>query len=389
MMRAADFDAINIATLEQHSSVKWSKFPGAIGAFVAEMDFGLAPPIADALHASIDSGPMGYLPDPLVDQMSVACADWQAQRYGWKVDPDQIHPVPDVITALQAVIRHFSTPATPVIVPTPAYTPFLSLPPALGRRVIQVPLTTASDGSGRYMFDLDELARAFEAGGNLLVLCNPYNPVGRVFTTTELLAVSEVVERYHGRVFADEVHAPLIYPAGHHVPYASISPQARQQAITATSASKAWNLPGLKCAQLIITNDNDAATWDEVGFWPSHGTSNLGVIANTAAYRSGAEWLDDVISYLDHNRRIFADLLSKNLPMIRYQPPEGTYIAWLDCRDLNSGAMSPAEFFRTQAAVAMTDGADCGEAGRGFTRFVLATPRPIVTEAVRRMTSVL
>lgn len=389
MTHAEDFDAINIATLEQHGSVKWSKFPGSIGAFVAEMDFGLAAPIAEALHTAIDSGPMGYLPDSLADEMSVACADWQAQRYGWHIAPDRIHPVPDVITALQAAIRHFSTPATPVIVPTPAYTPFLSLPPALGRSVIQVPLATAHDGSGRYMFDLDGLARAFEAGGNLLVLCNPYNPVGRVFTTTELLGVSEVVERCHGRVFADEVHAPLIYPGSHHVPYASISAQARQQAITATSASKAWNLPGLKCAQLIITGDDDSATWDEVGFWPSHGTSNLGVIANTAAYRSGAEWLDDVVAYLDRNRMIFAELLSEHLPMIRYRPPEGTYIGWLDCREMNLGTMSPAEFFRTKAAVAMTDGADCGEAGRGFTRFVLATPRSIMTEAVHRMASAL
>jgi cystathionine beta-lyase len=385
---AQTWDATTIAQLEAGGSVKWSKFPDAIGAFIAEMDFGLAAPIADALQQAIRSGPLGYLPDWLTNEMTQACAQWQADRYGWRVSAEQIHPVPDVIEGLRVAITRFSTPDAPVIVPTPAYMPFLSMPPTLGRDVIEVPLTKTddSDENSPYTFDLDGLARAFEAGGNLLVLCNPYNPVGRVFTRQELLAVSDVVAAYDGRVFADEIHAPLIYPGAHHLPYASISPQTRQQAITATSASKAWNLPGLKCAQLIITNDADAAIWDDVGFWPSHGTSNLGVIANTAAYRCGGPWLDEVIDYLDGNRRHFAELIADQLPAVGYQPPEGTYIGWLDWRRLDLGAV-PADFVHTHARVAMTDGADCGVAGRGCTRFVLATPRPILDESVRRMAS--
>lgn len=383
-------DATSIGDLQARGSMKWTKFPHSIGAFVAEMDFGLAPPIADALHAGIDTGPLGYLPGSLEERMTEACAQWQADRHDWHIQPGQIHPVPDVIGALEVAIQHFSTPGAPVIVPTPAYMPFLSRPPTLGRDVIEVPMAVDETGSpGRYTFDLEALAGAFEAGGNLLVLCNPSNPVGRVFSRDELLAVSDVVARYDGRVFADEVHAPLVYPGAHHVPYASLSGQTHRQAITATSASKAWNLPGLKCAQLIITNDADAAVWDDIGFWPSHGTSNLGVIANTAAYRFGAAWLDEVVCYLDGNRREFGELLAEQLPRVAYRPPEGTYIGWLDFRGLDLEARSPADFFHEEAAVAMTDGANCGEAGRGFTRFVMATPRPILGEAVRRMASAI
>lgn len=386
MTLADDLDATTISDLQARGGMKWTKFPGTIGAFVAEMDFGLAPPIVDALHAGIDAALVGYLPGSLEQEMASSCAQWQAERYGWDVSPDRIHPVPDVIRSLEVAIEEFSAPQAPVIVPTPAYMPFLSRPPTLGREVIEVPLhTTDTAGTPRYTFDLDALARAFEAGGNLLVLCNPYNPVGRVFTRDELLAVSDVVARYNGRVFADEVHAPLIYPGGQHLPYASISPQTRHQAITATSASKAWNVPGLKCAQLIITNDADAAVWSDIGFWPSHGTSNLGVIANTAAYQSGAAWLDEVVAYLDGNRRRFGELLADHLPGVGYLPPEGTYIGWLDLRDLGLGSRNPAEFFQHAAGVTMTDGANCGEAGRGFARFVMATPEPILGEAVGRM----
>jgi cystathionine beta-lyase len=237
---------------------------------------------------------------------------------------------------------------------------------------------------GRYEFDLDGIDRAFHDGGGLLILCNPYNPLGRVFTREELLAVSEVVERNGVRVFSDEIHAPLVYPDGRHVPYASVSDAAASHTITSTSASKAWNLPGLKCAQIILSNDADAEVWERIGFMASHGASNPGVIANTAAYTAGGAWLADTVGYLDGNRRLLGDLLAEHLPEIRYTAPEGTYIAWLDARALEL-EVPPADFFRERADVAMTDGSSCGEAGVGFMRFIFATPRPIIEQAVRQM----
>jgi cystathionine beta-lyase len=189
-------------------------------------------------------------------------------------------------------------------------------------------------------------------------------------------------------VFADEIHAPLVFPGHRHIPYASISPVTAGHTITATSASKAWNLPGLKCAQLILSNEADRRKWSAVGMWAEHGTANLGVVANTAAFTEGGPWLDKVLTYLDGNRTLLADLLAAHLPQVRYTPPEGTYLAWLDCRELGLGD-HPARFFLEHADVAMTDGPLCGEAGKGFVRFNFATPRPILEQAVRQMAQAL
>jgi cystathionine beta-lyase len=213
------------------------------------------------------------------------------------------------------------------------------------------------------------------------VLCNPWNPVGRVLERDELLAVAEVVDHYGGRVFADEIHAPLTFGTAH-LPYAAVSETTAAHTVTATSASKAFNLPGLKCAQLILSNEADEARFAEVGGFVAHGASGLGVIANTAAYTAGGPWLAEVLEYLDGNRRTLGDLLAEHLPEVRYRMPEGTYIGWLDARPLGIEG-SPAEFFAERAGVALTDGAACGTPG--FLRFVFATPRPIVEQAVERM----
>jgi len=379
------FDAIDIETLRRIGGVKWSRFPGTIGAFVAEMDFGVAPPIADALHKAVDDALFGYLPEKLATEMRAACADWQRTTYGWDVEPGRVHPIADVLKGLEVAIEHYSRPGAPVILPTPAYMPFLTVPKALGRGILEVPLRFEN---GRYTFDLDGLDRAFAAGGSLMILCNPYNPVGRVFERAELEAVAEVVNRHGGRVFSDEIHSPLVYAGAKHIPYASISSTAAGHTLTATSASKAWNLPGLKCAQLILSNDADAALWEKVGPDATHGASNLGVIANTVAYRAGRDWLAEVMGYLEGNRRELAALLTEHLPQVRYQMPEGTYIAWLDCRGLGLN-VSPAAFFREKAGVSLTDGATCGGPGDGFVRLIFATPRPILRQAVQQMGAAL
>jgi cystathionine beta-lyase len=185
-------------------------------------------------------------------------------------------------------------------------------------------------------------------------------------------------------VFADEIHAPLVFAPHRHIPYASVSEVAARHALTALSASKAFNLPGLKCAQLVLSNDEDAERFAEVGTFAAHGASGFGVIANTAAYRDGGPWLDDVLGYLDGNRRRFGELLAERVPQIGYREPEGTYIAWLDVRRLGLGD-TPADALLERAGVALTDGAACGSPG--FLRCVLATPRPVLEELVDRIAS--
>jgi cystathionine beta-lyase len=380
-MTAHEFDAIRIEDLRANGSVKWSMFPNTIGTFVAEMDFGIAPAIEQALHSAVSSAQFGYLPPKMAETMNIATSGWLKQSAGWDVPPSAISPLPDVLKALEITLEHYSDPKAPVILPTPAYMPFFMIPPMFGREIIEVPLI---EQNGRQELDLEAIDAAMAAHGGLFILCNPYNPVGRVFSREELVALSEVIDRRGGRVFSDEIHAPLVFSGHQHVAYASVSEAAASHTITSTSASKAWNLAGLKCAQIVLSNEADLKVWEKIGMWSSHGASNLGVIANTAAYTSGLQWLDDVVSYLDGNRRLLGDLLAEHLPGVRYTMPEGTYIAWLDWRDYAFGDTA-AEFLRDNAGVAMTDGAMCGEPGRGFTRLIFATPRPVLEQAVEQM----
>jgi cysteine-S-conjugate beta-lyase len=380
-------DRITADELRRKGSLKWTRGgPGVAGAFVAEMDFGTAPAVQAALRDAMERTDYGYLSDHAAAGVRAACADWQRSAYGWQVDPAGVWPMADVLKCLEATISVFSRPGSPVILPTPAYMPFVEVPGLVGRELIQVPMVTGPDG--RLMLDLDGIDAAFRAGGHLLVLVNPCNPVGRVYSPDELAAVAALVERRGGRVFADEIHAPLVYPGGRHVPYASVSPVAAGHSVTAVSASKAWNLPGLKCAQLIVTSDADMATWERK--WPlyDHDASTLGVWATIAAYSDGRDWLSDVVGYLDGSRHLLAQLLAEHLPGVGYRVPEGTYLAWLDCRELDLRP-DPASFFLERASVLATDGAACGNAGRGFLRLNFATPRPVLAEMIRQMGAAL
>ncbi|GAA4891353.1 MalY/PatB family protein [Streptomonospora salina] len=375
-------DAVTIEDLRSRGGIKWTLHgEDTLGAFIAEMDFGTAPAVTGALHAAVDAGDLGYPPPRIAAAMRRACADWQRDRYGWHVDPADVHPVADVVKGFETAVEHFSRPGSPVILPTPAYMPFLTVPQGLGRDIVEVPM--AFDGT-RHVFDLDAIDAAFRAGGHLLTLCNPYNPLGRVFTADELAALSEVVERHGGRVFADEIHGPLTYPGHRHVPYAAVSPEAAGHTLTATSASKAFNVPGLKCAQLITSNAADAAVMARIGPVLAHGAGNFGMTAATAAYTSGGDWLDDVVAYLDGNRHELAALLAEHLPGVGFTPPEGTYLAWLDFRGLGLGE-HPGRVLHEQARTVLVDGPDCGEPGRGFARLNFATPRPVLRELVARM----
>ncbi|MFT3855189.1 MAG: aminotransferase class I/II-fold pyridoxal phosphate-dependent enzyme [Ilumatobacteraceae bacterium] len=380
---AAEFDAISPEALHAAGHLKWTKFgPGVLGGFVAEMDFGTAPAVRAALLDAIERDLLGYVPPTLVTEMGAACAEWCAARYGWGVDPADVHPLPDVLRGLEMAIQHCSRPGSPVILPVPAYMPFHTIPGKYDRSIIDVAM--ARDG-GRWVYDLDALDAAFAAGGSLLVLCNPHNPLGRVMTPDEMLAIAAVVERHGGRVFSDEIHAPLVYAPHRHVPYATVSPAAAAHTVTATSASKAWNLPGLKCAQLIVSNDADRATMEANGVWFRHGAATIGVVANVAAYREGRDWIDGVVTYLDGNRRLLGTLLADLLPEVGYEPPEGTYLSWLDFGALDLPDHLAA-WFTAEAAVAMIDGYECGgPACNGYVRLNFATGRPILEQMVTSM----
>ncbi|WP_448072826.1 MalY/PatB family protein [Georgenia yuyongxinii] len=382
----ADFDQITIEQLRAAGGMKWTAFPGTIGAFVAEMDFGVPPAVTQVLDRARTTGALGYLPHTERRALKEATAAWLGRTTGWQVPADRVHPLPDVLSVLRETIRRFTAPGSAVIVPTPGYMPFLTVPPAAGREVVQVP--SLVDDAGTYRLDLDAIDAAFVAGAGLLVLCNPWNPVGRVLSREELFAVADVVAARGGRVFADEIHAPLVLGGAAHVPYASLDARTAAHTVTAVAASKGWNVPGLKCGQMILSGDADAAAFAPYAADAGDAVGLLGARAATAVYTDDGGWLADVVEYLRGNRALLEELVAEHLPGAVLSPLEGTYIAWLDVRGLDLDEPAAA-FFRREAKVALTDGARCGTAGAGFVRLVIATPRPILRQALEQMGAAL
>ena len=374
-MAAHPWDELGPDHFLAQGSLKWTTHKDATPAFVAEMDFPVADVIVEALRDNVTAQRFGYLPEHLAQTLSTTVQGFLEQEFGWQVPESRIYPVADVLVAYDAVLQELVAPGAPIIVPTPAYMPFLSLTPLRGHPVVEVPFL--QDGN-RWVFDLERIEKEFLAGAGMMILCNPHNPLGLVHTQQELLAVAEVVDRVGGLVFSDEIHSPLVFD-GHHIPYASLNDQTKNHSVTAISASKAWNLAGLKCAQLIVTSDDHHQALLPKKFLITHGASTPGVEASIAAYRDGGPWLAEAKNYIRHNSALATTRLQAAFGESSFTPPQGTYIGWLDLRDVNPGHYeSVADFLLHEARVALTDGAKCGVAGRGHVRIILATTTPIL-----------
>ncbi|NNG39597.1 aminotransferase class I/II-fold pyridoxal phosphate-dependent enzyme [Flexivirga sp. ID2601S] len=369
---------VTVDQLRARGSVKWSVTSGdQLGAFIAESDLPLAPSIRAAITDAVDRGLTGYLPDQVAATTAAATAAFQQRRFGWGVDPGDVRLLPDVLAAFQYTATQLVDPATPIVLPTPAYMPFLQLPGALGRELRTVPMDRVD---GRHVLDPQRLADALDGGG-LLVLINPHNPTGQVATRDELLQIADVVERTGSTVFADEIHSPLVYPGAEHLPYASLDERTATHTVTAVSASKGWNLPGLACAQLILTTDRHRELWTKSPMVTRHGTSPLGAVAATAAYdAAGVQHLDGLVDYLRRGRDSFARKLAAATGL-GYTPPAATYIHWIDLRGLDIDPATVA----ARTGVLGVNGTACGTPG--FLRLTLATSHEIVDEIADRLVS--
>ena len=379
-----DLDSISEDSLIAKGGRKWSSFPGSLGAFIAEMDFGVAPGVRQALREVDERDLFGYAPQSIVSDLKSATSAFCAERYGWQFSDQHVELASDVIASFLGILTHLTPADTPIVLPTPAYMPFFDVAAVTGRKLIEVPMIRTETG---WSLDLDAVDAALVPGATL-VLCNPHNPIGKVYTETELLELAEVVERNNARVFSDEIHAPLVYEPARHIPYASLNESTASHTATATAASKAFNIPGLKCAQLIFTSADDRAIWAKKGSFVSGAASNPGILATTAAYTQSGDWLAEITAYLKGNRELLTDLVATHLPNATFLPPEGTYLAWLDMRGygLETGL---SEHFNDRAHVAITEGRLCGEVGAGHIRFNFALPRPLLTEAIARIASAL
>jgi cystathionine beta-lyase len=384
----AAYDSITRASLEEKASTKWSTYPGKIGAFVAEMDYGVAEPIRQVLKDLDARDLYGYPPADIVTALREATAGFYAQRYGWNIAADHVDTISDVLSGLGAVLDVFAPAGGKVILPTPAYMPFMTLPGMHDREIVEVPLHR-NDAADRWDFDFAALDAAMATGGpdgtsgGVLIMCNPHNPIGKVYTREEMEQIAAIVAKHGGRVFSDEIHAPLVYDGAEHVPYATVNADTAAHTITATSHSKSFNTPGLKCAQILFSNDEDLALWQKKCVFTSHGASNPGIMAGTAAYTKGLDWLAATKDYLQGNRDLVAQRLSEELPEVVYIKPSGTYLGWIDCSALGIDG-NVQEYFLEHAGIAFTDGELCGAVGAKHVRLNQGLPRPILNELLDR-----
>ena len=373
------FDAITLAELRTRRSAKWSHYPAdVLPAWVAEMDYPLAAPITRALREAIDRHDAGYA---YTGDLPAVFATWAAATYGWSVEPRDVRLVPDVMTALAELIRVGTAPGDAIVIDPPVYAPFASTVRGYGRTLVEVPL---AQGGGRPCLDLDGLARAYAAGARVHILCSPHNPTGVVHDRATLAAVADLAERHGVLVIADEIHASLALPGATHVPFLTVSDAAARRGVCLTSASKAWNLAGLKAALVVATSAEARAVTGRLGPELAFHAGHLGVIAARAAYQEGGPWLAQARAILDRNRALLTELLAAALPEVRYRPPEAGYLCWLDCRELGLGR-DPAAAFLRSGRVALSPGPGFGPGGEGHARLNIATTRALLEEAVARM----
>jgi len=366
--------------LRRRRSWKWTEYPpDVIPAWVAEMDFDLAEPIKDAVRQAITAGDCGY-PHPI--GLGEVYAGFARQRFGWAPDPGRVFAVPDVMTGIVEALQEVTPHGSGVVINPPAYPPFFFRLRLTGRAVVEAPLRRDQDGG--YHLDTGALDAALSRDDvAAYLLCSPHNPTGRVWSHDDLTAVAAICARRGVVLIVDEIHAPLALPGARHIPFLSldIDEDLARRTFTFTSASKGWNIPGLKCGLAVVSSPQAAAALERR--WEALLASHLGVLATAAAFADCVPWLDAARGQLDENRALLAALLARYLPAVGYRPPEASFLAWLDCRALGPG--DAAALFLDRGRVAVTPGADFGDPGRGFVRLNMGTSPELLAEIVRRM----
>ena len=379
-----DFDTI--IPRESTDSVKWDGRQGVFNSedlipmWVADMDFAVPEAISRALVARAEHPVFGYT--LVADSVYEALIHWMRQRHGFEVQRDWIILSPGVVPTLHASALAFAQAGEGVIVQPPVYFPFFSAVTETGRKLIQNPLKL---DSGRYTIDFDHLEQCAGQGAKLLMLCSPHNPVGRVWFEDELLKILEIAHRHDLIILSDEIHHDLIFPEARHIPLQVLAGGAAN-IVTAVAPSKTFNIPGLGLSALIVPNPKHRTALRKAFELLHTGASNpFSLVAFEAAYREGEEWLEVLLVYLTETRDFVAQYLAKHIPKIKLIQPEGTYLLWLDCRELGMTDNELRQFFIHQAKVGMNPGTVFGEGGSGFMRMNIGTSRLVVKEALERI----
>ncbi|MGL5827128.1 MAG: MalY/PatB family protein [Nocardioides sp.] len=381
---------IGLERLRARGGLKWANVPtGGIGSAVAEMDFSVAEPIRAAIERHVSTRSLGYCDPDLDNGLLQACAEWLLRRTGWSVDVSRMRSILGVRSAFALTLRLLTRPGAKIVVPTPAYPPFLTMPPQAGREAVQVPMGGAAAGHSTH--DLGALERELaDPRTELLVLCNPHNPTGRVFDATELRALEELCEANAVSVVADEVWGPLVPSSQGYVPYASVGQVAERHSVTVLSAAKGWNIAGLGAGVLIVGSGHDLRRFDTAREHGALCASTLGAVTHTTAYTHGEPWLADALAYVAGNRRLLTRRLATEAPTLTVHQADGTYLAWLSS-GLNvptPRADTPGLAERAAAAGLLGGmGHRFGAAYRECLRLNLATPRIVVEAMTDRLVS--
>lgn len=378
------YDFNEITSRRNSNSYKWDAVmeEGVLPMWVADMDFRTAPAVVEVLRKRMDHGIFGYTKVPPVYYDAII--NWFTRRHGWQIDRDWIIYTSGVVPALSAIIKALTVPGDRVLVQTPVYNCFFSSIRNNGCEIVANPLVYTN---GTYRIDFDDLARkATDPKVKLLLLCNPHNPVGRVWTRAELMCIGEICLRNDVLVVADEIHCELVYSGHTYIPFASISDDFRTRSVTCTSPSKAFNLAGLQIANIFAADESVRVKIDKaINLNEVCDVNPFGVEALVAAYNDGEEWLEELKCYLSDNYLYMRTFFNKYLPQFPVVKLEGTYLVWVDCSVLNRSSKEIAEILLKAEKLWINEGSMYGEAGEGFIRINIACPRQILIDGLNRL----
>lgn len=363
---------------------KWNYYDqDVLPMWVADMDFRSPECVIQALHKRVDHGIFGYgcAPEGLHEAIVQHLADYQ----GWTVKPSEINFVSGVVTGFTHAIYSLTDPGDKILIQTPVYPPILTAPAATSRKCVDNTLIQTQDG--KYEIDFDDFKRKAASGVKLFILCNPHNPVGRVFTREELSQMAEICLENNILICSDEIHGDLLFSGYQHLPIASLSPEVADKTVTYFAPSKTYNLAGLSTS-IYVTQNPEIKKQLSSTFSMLLGHPNiLGLHAARSAYQDARPWLQDLLAYLESNRDHLFNFVQQELPGIDMWKPEGTYLGWLDCRALD--LESPYAFFLEEARVGFNDGLAFGLPGKGFLRINFGCPQAILTKGLERMKAAL